>query len=112
MKVWTAMKRLNHRYDAWAMQTADKVVDTLDHRGEDSKKPSTKKHLSVWDLLPDRRDPSSNEDLMRFIDADWKARPACNVDDLRSPARISTLTWLSLLVCSAALAAFLAWLMG
>jgi hypothetical protein len=92
------------------MQTANKVVDALDHRGEDSKKARTKKHLSVWDLLPDRRDPSSNEDLMRFIDADWE-RPARNVDDLRSPARLSTLTWLSLLVCSAAFAAFLAWLM-
>jgi hypothetical protein len=111
MKIWTAMKRLNDRYDAWAMHTANKVVDALDHRGEDSKKPRTKKHLSVWDLLPNRRDPSGKEDLMRFIDADWKAWPARNVDDLRSPAQISTLTWLSLLVCSAAFAAFLAWLM-
>jgi hypothetical protein len=108
MKIWTAMKRLNHRYDVWAMHTANKVVDALDHRGEDSKKPRAKKHLSVWDLLPNRCDPSGKEDAMRFIDADWKAR---NVDDLRSPAQLSTLTWLSLLVCSAAFAAFLGWLM-
>lgn len=57
MKIWTAMKRLNQSYDAWAIRAANKVVDDLDHRGADSRKPETKKHISVWDLLPNRRDP-------------------------------------------------------
>jgi hypothetical protein len=51
------MKRLNQRYDAWAMRAANKVVDDLDHRREDGSKSKAKKHISVWDLLPNRRDP-------------------------------------------------------
>jgi hypothetical protein len=56
MKIWTAMKRLNQSYDAWMIRAANKVVDDLDHRGVD-RKPETRKHISVWDLLSSRRDP-------------------------------------------------------
>ena len=58
MKIWTAMKRLHQSYDAWAIRAANKVVDDLDHRGVDSRKPETKSHISVWDLLSNRRDSS------------------------------------------------------
>jgi hypothetical protein len=110
MKIWTATKRLNQRYDAWATRAANKVVDGLDHRGADSGKPEIKKHISVWDLLPNHRDPGrSRGDAMRLIGRDWKAWSARIVDDFRSPARISALTWLSLLVCGVL---FLAWLMS
>jgi hypothetical protein len=44
---------------------------------------------------------------MRFIGSEWKAWLARNVDDSRSPAHISVLTWISLLIC---VAAFVAWL--
>ena len=50
MKIWTAMRRLNQSYDAWAIRA-------LDHRGVDSSKPEAKKHISVWDLLSHPRDP-------------------------------------------------------
>jgi hypothetical protein len=58
MKIWTAMKHLNQSYDAWATRAANTVVDDLDHRGADSRRSETKKHISVWDLLSNRRDPS------------------------------------------------------
>jgi len=58
MKIWTAMKRLNQSYDAWVIRAANKVVDDLDHRGMDRRNPETKKHISVWDLLSNRRDPA------------------------------------------------------
>lgn len=57
MKIWTAMKRLNQSFDAWAIRAANKIVDDLDHRGVDSRKPETKNHISVWDLLSNRRNP-------------------------------------------------------
>ena len=57
MKIWTAMKRLNQSYDAWAARVANKVVDDLDHRGVKSRKPEAKKLISIWDLLSNRRDP-------------------------------------------------------
>jgi hypothetical protein len=43
MEIWTAMKRLNQSYDAWAIRAANKVVDDLDRRGAESRKPETKK---------------------------------------------------------------------
>jgi hypothetical protein len=57
MRIWTSMKRLNQSYDAWVIRAANRVVDDLDHRGVDSRKPETKSHISVWDLLSNRRNP-------------------------------------------------------
>jgi hypothetical protein len=57
MRIWTAMKRLNQSYDAWVIRAANRVVDDLDHRGVDSRKPETKSNISVWDLLSNRRNP-------------------------------------------------------
>jgi hypothetical protein len=57
MRIWTAMKRLNQSYDAWVIRAANRVVDDLDHRGVDSRKPETESNISVWDLLSNRRNP-------------------------------------------------------
>jgi len=46
---------------------------------------------------------------MQFIGGNWKRWLARSVDDWRSPAHISVLTWLSLLVC---VVVFLMWLTG
>jgi hypothetical protein len=56
MKIWTAMKRLNERYDAWAIRAANNVVDNIDHRSASHGTPEAKTHMSVRDLLPHRRD--------------------------------------------------------
>ncbi len=58
MKIWNAMRRLNQTCDAWATRAAAKIIDDLDHRGADSKNTKAKKHIGVWDLLSNRRDPS------------------------------------------------------
>ncbi len=57
MKIWTAMRRLNQTCDAWATRAAAKMIDDLDRRGADNKNPRVKKHIGVWDLLSNRRDP-------------------------------------------------------
>jgi hypothetical protein len=58
MKIWTAIKRLNQRWDASATRAANKMVDDLDRRRQDGSKPGVKKHISLWDLLPKRPDSS------------------------------------------------------
>jgi hypothetical protein len=45
---------------------------------------------------------------MRFNSGEWKAWLVRSVDDFRSPAYISVLTWMSLLIC---VAVFVVWLM-
>jgi hypothetical protein len=57
VKIWTATKRLNQRYDAWAKRTANRVVAELDRSGENGRKSETKRHISVWDLLSKNREP-------------------------------------------------------
>jgi hypothetical protein len=57
MKIWTAMKRLNQRSDAWATRTANRIVADLDRGPRDGGKPERKRQLSVWDLLSQNREP-------------------------------------------------------
>ena len=57
MKIWTATKRLNQRYDAWAMRTSSRIVANLDRRFRSGAERDAKKHLSVWDLLSKKREP-------------------------------------------------------
>ena len=40
---------------------------------------------------------------MPFMSNDWKARLSRNIDDLQAPAGVSTLMWIALLICAAAL---------
>jgi hypothetical protein len=54
MKIWTAMKRLNRRYDAWALRMANGIVANLDRGPEDGTR-ERKRPISVWDLLPRKR---------------------------------------------------------
>lgn len=51
MKLWTAMMRLNQRYDAWALRNAGKFAADLDRGFGDGAERDAKTHLSVWDLL-------------------------------------------------------------
>lgn len=60
MKVWTALKRLNHRFDCWSAHAADKIVTDLDGAG-DKQEPDTKRHVNVWDLLVKDRRSSTRE---------------------------------------------------
>jgi hypothetical protein len=57
MKIWTAMKRLNRRYDAWALRAAGRFVADLDRRFGDDAERGTTTHLNVWDLLSKKRGP-------------------------------------------------------
>ena len=63
MKIWTALKRLNQRYDAWAMHTADSFVAGIDRSYREKKSPGTKRHITVWDLLPGKRDPGQSRPM-------------------------------------------------
>jgi hypothetical protein len=57
VKIWTAMKHLNQRYDAWAMRTSSRIVTNLDRKFRSGAERDAKKHLSVWDLLSKKREP-------------------------------------------------------
>jgi hypothetical protein len=57
MKIWSAMKRLNQRYNAWATHTANRIVADLDRSPRDGCKPERKRQLSVWDLLSQNCEP-------------------------------------------------------
>jgi hypothetical protein len=57
LKIWTAMKRLNQRYNAWAARAADSFVAGIDRRYREGRSPGTRRHITVWDLLPQKRDP-------------------------------------------------------
>jgi hypothetical protein len=50
MKIWTAMKRLKQSYDAWAIRAANKVVDDLDQRGVDNRKPEPR-NISAYGIF-------------------------------------------------------------
>lgn len=58
MKMWTAMMRLNQRYDAWALRMASRMAVDIDRRFADGAERETVTHLNVWDLLSKRRRPT------------------------------------------------------
>ncbi len=60
VKIWTAMKRLNRRYDEWQARAAAGIVAELDHPS-DKKAARSKRHISVWDLLSDNREPGDEK---------------------------------------------------
>lgn len=56
LKIWTAMKSLNQRYDAWALRTSSGIAADLDRKFRSGAERDGKKHLSVWDLLSKKRE--------------------------------------------------------
>jgi hypothetical protein len=51
VKICTAVRRFNRRYDAWQARAAAGIVARLDRpRGIGDKLP-TNRHIGVWDLL-------------------------------------------------------------
>lgn len=74
MKIWTAIKRLNQNYDAWAIRAANKVVDDLDHRGAASLKPRNTSAYGTFSLTAAIE--AGGEGAMRFTSGDWKM-PVC-----------------------------------
>lgn len=46
MKVWTALKRLNQRFDCWWARAADRIVADLDD-GNEGREQGAKRHVSV-----------------------------------------------------------------
>jgi hypothetical protein len=55
MKLWSALKRLNQRYDAWALAAANRAVAALDRSSESGAKPEARRSVNVWDLLSSDR---------------------------------------------------------
>ena len=55
MKIWSAMRRLNRRYDAWQARAAAGIVAKLDHPRDLGDAVPSNRPISVWDLLSTKR---------------------------------------------------------
>jgi hypothetical protein len=61
LKICTAMRRLNTRYDEWQARAAARLIAKLDHPADIGNKPLTKSHIGVWDLLPNKRESGAEK---------------------------------------------------